>query len=72
MRKKMAKLGREKDELEQELQKYKSVYGDVDSPLPLAECSGGGPHTTREAELRLRLKLVEEEANILGRKIVEL
>ncbi|KAK2822691.1 hypothetical protein Q5P01_022756 [Channa striata] len=72
MRKKMAKLGREKDELEQELQKYKSIYGDVDSPLPLAECSGGGPHTTREAELRLRLKLVEEEANILGRKIVEL
>uniref|UniRef100_A0A3Q2XZG6 Microtubule crosslinking factor 1 n=1 Tax=Hippocampus comes TaxID=109280 RepID=A0A3Q2XZG6_HIPCM len=72
MRKKMAKLGREKDELEQELQKYKSVYGDVDSPLPLAECSGGGPHSTREAELRLRLKLVEEEANILGRKIVEL
>lgn len=72
MRKKMAKLGREKDELEQELQKYKSVYGDVDSPLPLADCSGGGPHSTREAELRLRLKLVEEEANILGRKIVEL
>uniref|UniRef100_A0A3Q3JRR2 SOGA coiled-coil domain-containing protein n=1 Tax=Monopterus albus TaxID=43700 RepID=A0A3Q3JRR2_MONAL len=72
MRKKMAKLGREKDELEQELQKYKSIYGDADSPLPLAECSGGGPHTTREAELRLRLKLVEEEANILGRKIVEL
>lgn len=72
MRKKMAKLGREKDELEQELQKYKSVYGDVDSPLPLTECPGGGPHTTREAELRLRLKLVEEEANILGRKIVEL
>lgn len=72
MRKKMAKLSREKDELEQELQKYKSVYGDVDSPLPLAECSGGGPHSTREAELRLRLKLVEEEANILGRKIVEL
>ncbi|XP_039505032.1 microtubule cross-linking factor 1 isoform X2 [Pimephales promelas] len=72
MRKKMAKIGREKDELEQELQKYKSVYGDVDSPLPLAEVSGGGPHTTREAELRLRLKLVEEEANILGRKIVEL
>ncbi|XP_073713151.1 microtubule cross-linking factor 1-like [Misgurnus anguillicaudatus] len=72
MRKKMAKLGREKDELEQEMQKYKSLYGDVDSPLPLADVTGGGPHTTREAELRLRLKLVEEEANILGRKIVEL
>uniref|UniRef100_A0AAZ3NRR8 SOGA coiled-coil domain-containing protein n=1 Tax=Oncorhynchus tshawytscha TaxID=74940 RepID=A0AAZ3NRR8_ONCTS len=59
MRKKMAKLGREKEELEQEIQKYKSL-------------AGGGPHSTREAELRLRLKLVEEEANILGRKIVEL
>uniref|UniRef100_A0A4W5PF56 Microtubule crosslinking factor 1 n=1 Tax=Hucho hucho TaxID=62062 RepID=A0A4W5PF56_9TELE len=72
MRNKMAKLGKEKDKLEQEIQQYKSVYGDVDSPLPLAELAGGGPHSTREAELRLRLKLVEEEANILGRKIVEL
>ncbi|XP_064512797.1 microtubule cross-linking factor 1 isoform X12 [Pseudopipra pipra] len=70
MRKKMARLGREKDELEQELQKYKSIYGDVDSPLPTGEA--GGPPSTREAELKLRLKLVEEEANILGRKIVEL
>ncbi|XP_034339560.1 microtubule cross-linking factor 1 isoform X10 [Arvicanthis niloticus] len=70
MRKKMAKLGREKDELEQELQKYKSLYGDVDSPLPTGEA--GGPPSTREAELKLRLKLVEEEASILGRKIVEL
>lgn len=70
MRKKMAKLGREKDELEQELQKYKSIYGDVESPLPAGEA--GGPPSTREAELKLRLKLVEEEANILGRKLVEL
>ncbi|XP_058133359.1 microtubule cross-linking factor 1 isoform X2 [Dasypus novemcinctus] len=70
MRKKLAKLGKEKDELEQELQRYKSLYGDVDSPLPMGEA--GGPPSTREAELKLRLKLVEEEANILGRKIVEL
>nr|XP_060631033.1 microtubule cross-linking factor 1 isoform X2 [Anolis sagrei ordinatus] len=70
MRKKMAKLGREKDELEQELQKYKTIYGDVESPLPIGEA--GGPPSTREAELKLRLKLVEEEANILGRKLVEL
>lgn len=70
MRKKMAKLGKEKDELEQEVQKYKALYGDVDSPLPTGEA--GGPPSTREAELKLRLKLVEEEANILGRKIVEL
>lgn len=70
MRKKMAKLGREKEELEQELQKYKSIYGDVESPLPTGEA--GGPPSSREAELKLRLKLVEEEANILGRKLVEL
>ncbi|XP_053570900.1 microtubule cross-linking factor 1 isoform X2 [Bombina bombina] len=70
MRKKMARLGKEKDDLEQELEKYKSIYGDVDCPLPIGET--GGPPSTREAELKLRLKLVEEEANILGRKIVEL
>ncbi|XP_063779557.1 microtubule cross-linking factor 1 isoform X2 [Pseudophryne corroboree] len=70
MRKKMAKLGKEKDDAEQELEKYRSIYGDVESPLPTGET--GGPPSTREAELKLRLKLVEEEANILGRKIVEL
>ena len=70
MRKKMAKIDKEKDRLDQELQKYRSFYGDVDSPLPKGEA--GGPATTRESELKLRLRLVEEEANILGRKIVEL
>ncbi|XP_069549238.1 microtubule cross-linking factor 3 [Brachyistius frenatus] len=70
MRKKMAKIDKEKDRLEQELQKYRSFYGDVDSPLSKGEA--GGPPTTRESELKLRLRLVEEEANILGRKIVEL
>ncbi|CAH2249736.1 SOGA3 isoform X1 [Pelobates cultripes] len=70
MRKKMAKIDKDKDRIEYELQKYKSFYGDLDSPLPKGEASG--PPTTREAELKLRLRLVEEEANILGRKIVEL
>ncbi|XP_062320691.1 protein SOGA3 [Osmerus eperlanus] len=70
MRKKMAKIDKEKDRLEAELQKYRSFYGDLDSPLPKGEA--GGPPTTRESELKLRLRLVEEEANILGRKIVEL
>ncbi|XP_029307105.1 protein SOGA3-like isoform X3 [Cottoperca gobio] len=70
MRKKMAKIDKEKDRLDYELQKYRSFYGDVDSPLPKGEA--GGPPTTRESELKLRLRLVEEEANILGRKIVEL
>ncbi|CAL8316631.1 unnamed protein product [Merluccius merluccius] len=70
MRKKAAKIDKEKDRLEQELHKYRSFYGDLDSPHPKGEA--GGPPTTRESELKLRLRLVEEEANILGRKIVEL
>ncbi|KAF7253508.1 Protein SOGA3, partial [Varanus komodoensis] len=70
MRKKLAKIDKEKDRFEHDLQKYRSFYGDLDSPLPKGEA--GGPPTTREAELKLRLRLVEEEANILGRKIVEL
>ncbi|XP_024860117.1 uncharacterized protein LOC108231841 isoform X1 [Kryptolebias marmoratus] len=70
MRKKAAKIDKEKDRLEQELQKYRSFYGELDSTHPKGEASG--PPTTRESELKLRLRLVEEEANILGRKIVEL
>lgn len=70
MRKKAAKIDKEKDRLEQELQKYRSFYGELDSTHPKGEA--GGPPTTRESELKLRLRLVEEEANILGRKIVEL
>ncbi|KAM9552074.1 microtubule cross-linking factor 3-like isoform 2-T2 [Salvelinus alpinus] len=70
MRKKTAKIDKEKDRLEAELQKYRSFYGDLDSPHPKGEA--GGPPSTRESELKLRLRLVEEEANILGRKIVEL
>ncbi|KAJ3606387.1 hypothetical protein NHX12_025908 [Muraenolepis orangiensis] len=34
MRKKTAKIDKEKDRLEQELQKYRSFYGDLDSPHP--------------------------------------
>ncbi|KAM4528687.1 microtubule cross-linking factor 3-like [Fundulus diaphanus] len=70
MRKKAAKIDKEKDRLDQELQKYRSFYGELDSTHPKGEA--GGPPTTRESELKLRLRLVEEEANILGRKIVEL
>ncbi|KAF7696386.1 protein SOGA3-like isoform X2 [Silurus meridionalis] len=70
MRKKMAKLDKEKDDAEQELQKYRSFYGDFDNFQFKGEAVG--PPTARQSELRLRLRLVEEEANILGRKIVEL
>ncbi|KAJ8356886.1 hypothetical protein SKAU_G00196800 [Synaphobranchus kaupii] len=70
MRKKIAKIDKEKDRQEQELQKYHCFYGDLDSPLPKGEL--GGPPSARQAELRLRLRLAEEEANALSRKIAEL
>ncbi|CAN0027758.1 unnamed protein product [Lampetra fluviatilis] len=75
MRRKMVRVGKERDRFEQELQKYKASYGDLDGPLTAGDGSsaiGGGPPSTRETELKLRLRLVEEEATVLSRKIVEL
>ncbi|KAG5847171.1 hypothetical protein ANANG_G00123190 [Anguilla anguilla] len=70
MRRKIAKTDKDKDRQEQELQKYHCFYGDLDSPLPRGEL--GGPPSPRQAELRLRLRLAEEEANALSRRIAEL
>uniref|UniRef100_UPI00358FB2A0 microtubule cross-linking factor 1-like isoform X2 n=1 Tax=Myxine glutinosa TaxID=7769 RepID=UPI00358FB2A0 len=74
MRKKMVHVGRERDCLERDLENYKSVYGDLRD----AKGVGSGPSDptappgAREAELRLRLGFLEEEASILGRKVVQL
>ncbi|XP_029467575.1 protein SOGA1 isoform X2 [Rhinatrema bivittatum] len=70
MCKKLTKLAKENDSMKEELLKYGSLYGDLDSSLSVAELADS-PHS-REAELKVHLKLVEEEANILSRKIVEL
>ncbi|XP_018598955.1 protein SOGA3-like isoform X2 [Scleropages formosus] len=70
MSKKMAKTDKDKDRLGAELQKYHSLYGALDCPLSKGRARG--PPSTREAELKLRLRMVDEEANILGRRIVEL
>nr|XP_014342251.1 PREDICTED: protein SOGA1 [Latimeria chalumnae] len=70
MCKKLSKLAKENDSMKEELVKYRSLYGDLDSSLSIDEVADS-PHS-REAELKVHLKLVEEEANILSRKIVEL
>ncbi|CAM9639586.1 unnamed protein product [Lampetra fluviatilis] len=70
MRRKLARVGKERDRSEGELQRYRALYGELDGQPALGEA--GGPPSSRQAELKLRLKLLEEEANILGRKIVEL
>uniref|UniRef100_A0A8C3KC15 Suppressor of glucose, autophagy associated 1 n=1 Tax=Calidris pygmaea TaxID=425635 RepID=A0A8C3KC15_9CHAR len=70
MCKKLTKLAKENDGMKEELVKYRSLYGDLDSSLSVEELADS-PHS-REAELKVHLKLVEEEANILSRRIVEL
>ncbi|KAJ6661018.1 hypothetical protein lerEdw1_016819, partial [Lerista edwardsae] len=70
MCKKLTKLAKENDSMKEELTKYRSLYGDLESSLSVEELANS-PHS-REAELKVHLKLVEEEANILSRRIVEL
>ncbi|KAG7323192.1 hypothetical protein KOW79_012894 [Hemibagrus wyckioides] len=70
MCKKLAKMVKDNEAMKEELTKYHSVYGDMDTSLTVDEVADS-PHT-REAEVRVHLKLVEEEANLLSRRIVEL
>ncbi|AWP10394.1 DUF3166 domain containing protein [Scophthalmus maximus] len=70
MCKKLTKLVLEGEGMREELAKYRSAYGDVD-----AKQSPEGKHNSahaREAEVKVHLKLVEEEATLLSRRIVEL
>ncbi|XP_018093959.1 protein SOGA1 isoform X2 [Xenopus laevis] len=70
MCKKLTKLAKENDSMKEELMKYRSMFGDMDSSLSVEELANS-PHS-REAELKVHLKLVEEEANLLSRRTVEL
>ncbi|XP_018090767.1 protein SOGA1 isoform X2 [Xenopus laevis] len=70
MCKKLTKLAKDNDHMKEELRKYRSMYGDMDSSLSVEEFANS-PHS-REAEVKVHLKLVEEEANLLSRRIVEL
>ncbi|KAM9342470.1 microtubule cross-linking factor 2 [Pholidichthys leucotaenia] len=70
MCKKLTKLVKDSEAMKEELAKYRSLYGDVNASLTVGEVADS-PHT-REAEIRVHLKLVEEEANLLSRRIVEL
>lgn len=54
-------LAKENDGMKEELLKYRSLYGDLDGALSAEELADA-PHS-RETELKVHLKLVEEEAN---------
>lgn len=70
MCKKLTKLVSESEAMREELSEYRSAYGDIDS----TQMSEGKPKhgRSREAEVKVHLKLVEEEATLLSRRIVEL
>ncbi|XP_041656185.1 uncharacterized protein si:ch211-197l9.2 [Cheilinus undulatus] len=70
MCKKLTKLVSESEVMREELAKYRSAFGDVDAN----SFPEGKRHSARarEAEVKVHLKLVEEEATLLSRRIVEL
>ncbi|XP_070695069.1 uncharacterized protein, partial [Pempheris klunzingeri] len=70
MCKKLTKLVSESEAMREELAKYHSAYGDIDATQS-PEGKQNSAHT-REAEVKVHLKLVEEEATLLSRRIVEL
>ncbi|XP_037628423.1 protein SOGA1 [Sebastes umbrosus] len=70
MCKKLTKLVSESESMREELAKYHSAYGGIDA----TQYPEGKQNYTRarEAEVKVHLKLVEEEATLLSRRIVEL
>ncbi|KAM9445751.1 microtubule cross-linking factor 2 isoform 2-T2 [Clarias gariepinus] len=70
MCKKLTKMAEECETMKEELSKYRLLYGDVDASQA-ATGTNNSAHT-REAEVKVHLRLVEEEATLLSRRIVEL
>ncbi|XP_067449100.1 uncharacterized protein si:ch211-197l9.2 [Thunnus thynnus] len=70
MCKKLTKLVSESEGMHERLAKYHSAYGDIDA----AQSPEGKQNSNhaRDAEVKVHLKLVEEEATLLSRRIVEL
>ncbi|XP_019720601.1 uncharacterized protein LOC109512933 [Hippocampus comes] len=70
MCKKLTKMVSESEIMHERLAGYRSAYGDLDaSQSPESRQKSA---YTREAEVKVHLKLVEEEAMLLSRRIVEL
>ncbi|XP_064162860.1 microtubule cross-linking factor 2-like isoform X2 [Anguilla rostrata] len=72
MCRKLAKLVRESEGMAEELARFRSLYGRAEGPVEGRAAPGQSHAHTREADIRVHLQLVEEEANLLSRRIVEL
>ncbi|KAM9752060.1 uncharacterized protein ACNS7B_008699 [Menidia menidia] len=70
MCKKLTNLVSESEALREELAKYQRAYGDMEGTQ--SPEGKQNPAQSREMEFKVHLKLVEEEATLLSRRIVEL
>ncbi|XP_067303333.1 microtubule cross-linking factor 2 isoform X2 [Pseudorasbora parva] len=70
MCKKLTKMALDSEAMREELAKYRLLYGEVDENQAAAGTNNSAH--TREAEVKVHLRLVEEEATLLSRRIVEL
>ncbi|XP_062283126.1 protein SOGA1-like, partial [Scomber scombrus] len=70
MCKKLTKLVSESEGMHERLAKYHAAYGDVDATQ--SPTGKQNSDHARVAEVKVHLKLVEEEATLLSRRIVEL
>eukprot|EP00058_Branchiostoma_floridae_P002901 XP_002588389.1 hypothetical protein BRAFLDRAFT_63341 [Branchiostoma floridae] len=72
MRQSLVEVEKDRDGLQFQLEQYKRKYGEFESSeseqAEQSECS----NISKEAQLKLKLKLVEEEATTLGRKLIEM
>ncbi|XP_038052439.1 cytadherence high molecular weight protein 2-like [Patiria miniata] len=70
IRKNLALVEQEKEALDFELERFKMRFGTLDESKKSE--NGRGASTEKEAELRLQLMLVEQEATVMRRKMREL
>ncbi|TRY89730.1 hypothetical protein DNTS_027609 [Danionella cerebrum] len=70
MCKKLTKMALESETMREQLTKYRLLFGEVDESQAAAGTKTSAH--TREAEAKVHLRLVEEEATLLSRRIVEL
>ncbi|XP_071853810.1 uncharacterized protein [Apostichopus japonicus] len=69
LRKSLADVEQEKETIDFELERYKMRFGTLDDPKKSEKEKG--VTSEKEAELRLQLMVIEQEATVMRRKLVE-
>ncbi|XP_066269227.1 centrosomal protein of 128 kDa-like [Branchiostoma lanceolatum] len=72
MRQSLVEVEKDRDGLQFQLEQYKRKYGEFESSESEQAEQSESSNISKEAQLKLKLKLVEEEATTLGRKLIEM